>query len=50
VPGKTILKTYRLESNLVRRVMQPGTPNGGEAHREPQAEKKKEAAKAKKKR
>jgi SH3-like domain-containing protein len=44
VPGKTILKTYRLESNLVRRVIQPGTPTGGEAH--PVAEKKKEAAKA----
>jgi SH3-like domain-containing protein len=44
VPGKTILKTYRLESNLVRRIIQPGTPTGGEAH--PEAEKKKEAAKA----
>jgi SH3-like domain-containing protein len=43
VPGKTILKTYRLESNLVRRVLQPGTPTGGEARPEPQAEKKKEA-------
>ena len=43
VPGKTILKTYRLEGNLVRRVIQPGTPAGGEARPEPQAEKKKEA-------
>jgi hypothetical protein len=50
VPGNTILKTYRLEGNLVRRVIQPGTATGGEAHPEPQAEKKKEAAKAKKKR
>jgi SH3-like domain-containing protein len=50
VPGKTILKTYRLESNLVRRVIQPGTPTGGEARPEPQAEKKKAAAKGKKKR
>jgi len=50
VPGKTILKTYRLESNLVRRVIQPGTPTGGEAHPEPQAEKKKIAAKAKRRR
>jgi SH3-like domain-containing protein len=47
-PGKTILKTYRLEGNLVRRVIQPGTPTGGEAHPEPQAEKKKNAAKTKK--
>jgi hypothetical protein len=50
VPGKTILKTYRLESNLVRRVIQPGTPTGGEAHPEPQAEKKKVAAKTKRRR
>ena len=49
-PGKTILKTYRLESNLVRRVIQPGTPTGGEAHPAPEAEKKKVAAKGKKKR
>jgi uncharacterized protein YgiM (DUF1202 family) len=47
-PGKTILKTYRLEGNLVRRVIQPGTPTGGEARPAP-AEKKKET-KAKKKR
>jgi SH3-like domain-containing protein len=45
VPGKTILKTYQLEGNLVRRVIQPGTPTGGEARPEPQAEKKKIAAK-----
>jgi len=50
VPEKTILKTYRLESNLVRRVIQPGTPAGGEARPEPQAEKKGTAAKTKKKR
>jgi hypothetical protein len=49
VPGKTILKTYRLEGNLVRRVIQPGTPTGGEARPGPAAEKK-VAAKAKKKR
>jgi SH3-like domain-containing protein len=40
VPGKTVLKTYRLESNLVRRVLQPGVPAPAEAHPEP--EKKKE--------
>jgi SH3-like domain-containing protein len=50
VPGKTILKTYRLEGNLVRRVIQPGTPTGGEAHPEPQAEKKKVAAKTRRRR
>jgi SH3-like domain-containing protein len=50
VPGKTILKTYRLEGNLVRRVIQPGTPTGGEAHPAPQAEKKKVAAKARRRR
>jgi len=49
VPGKTILKTYRLEGNLVRRVIQPGTPTGGEAHPQPQAEKKKEAKTKKRK-
>jgi SH3-like domain-containing protein len=49
VPEKTILKTYRLESNLVRPVIQPGTPKGGEAHPAPTAEKK-NAAKVKKKR
>jgi SH3-like domain-containing protein len=49
-PGKTVLKTYRLESNLVRRVLQPGMPAPGEAHPEPVAEKKKKEVKAKKRR
>jgi SH3-like domain-containing protein len=44
VPGKTVLKTYRLEGNLVRRVIQPGTTAPGEAHPEPVTEKKKGAA------
>ena len=44
VPGKTVLKTYRLESNLVRRVIQPGTTASGEAHPEPVSDKKKAAA------
>jgi SH3-like domain-containing protein len=48
VPGKTITKTYRLEGNLVRRVVAPGTPTGGEA-RPVLAEKKKDV-KPKKKR
>jgi SH3-like domain-containing protein len=50
VPGKTILKTYRLEGNLVRRVIQPGTPTGGESRPEPATDKKKVGAKAKKRR
>jgi hypothetical protein len=48
VPGKTILKTYRLEGNLVRRVSQPGTTAPVEARPEPVAEKK--SVKGKKKR
>jgi hypothetical protein len=52
VPGKTVVKTYRLEGNLVRRILQPGTQAPGEAHPAPVAEKKKaaKAAKAKRKR
>jgi hypothetical protein len=46
-PSKTMLKTYRLEGNLVRRVIPPGAPTGGEARPEPAAEKKKVGAKAK---
>ncbi len=45
VPGKTVLKTYRLEGNLVRRVLEPGVPPPGEAHPEPVSEKKKKEAK-----
>ena len=40
VPGKTILKTYRMEGNLVRRVLVPGVPVPGEAHPEAETEKK----------
>jgi hypothetical protein len=47
VPGKTVLKTYRLEGNLVRRVLPPGTQAPGEAHPEPVVEKKKTAKAAK---
>lgn len=55
VPGKTVLKTYRLEGNLVRRVLKPGDTAPGETHPEPVMEKKKELrakarAKAKKRR
>jgi hypothetical protein len=50
VAGKTVTKTYRLEGNLVRRVLPPGATAPGEAHPEPVAEKKKAAAKGKKRR
>jgi hypothetical protein len=50
VPGKTVTKTYRLEGNLVRRVLAPGTTAPGEAHPEPVMEKKKKEMKAKKRR
>jgi uncharacterized protein YgiM (DUF1202 family) len=39
-PGKTVAKTYRLEGNLIRRILQPGTQAPEEAHPEPVAEKK----------
>jgi SH3-like domain-containing protein len=42
VPGKTIQKTYRLEGNLVRRILAPGAPPPAEARPEPAAEKKKD--------
>lgn len=48
-PGKTNTKTYRLEGNLVRRVIQPGTAAPGDAHPEPIAEKKKKSDLRKKK-
>ena len=51
VPGQTVLKTYRLEGNLVRRIVAPSTPPPAEAHAEPVSDKKnqkqKEAAKKK---
>ncbi len=50
MPQKTILKTYRLEGNTVRRVIQPGTPTGGEAHPAPTEKKDKKAAATKTKR
>ncbi len=48
-PGKTITRTFRLENNYVRRVVQPGAPPVMEAHPEPVVDKKKDA-KGKKKR
>jgi hypothetical protein len=44
VPGKTVLKTYRLEGNLVRRVLPPNVEAPGEAHPEPVKKKVKKAA------
>ena len=49
VPGRTILKTYRLEGNYVHRILAPGTKAGGEARPEPAPEKKKDAKAAKSK-
>lgn len=39
-PGKMIAKTYRLEGNICRRIIQPGTQGPAEAHPEPVEEKK----------
>ncbi|MEO6909728.1 MAG: SH3 domain-containing protein [Edaphobacter sp.] len=50
VPGKTVLKTYRLEGNLVRRVLPPGTTAPGEAHPNPVKDKKANAAKSRRRR
>ncbi len=50
VPGKTVLKTYRLEGNLVRRVLPPGVTAPGEAHPNPVKEKKKVAVGSRRKR
>jgi hypothetical protein len=47
VPGKTNLKTYRLEGNLIRRVVDPTAAPAGDAHPEPVTEKKKKAAASK---
>ena len=49
VPRKTIEKTYRLEGNVARRIIAPGTPTGGEAHPEPVEKKKDTKAPAKRK-
>jgi SH3-like domain-containing protein len=35
-PGRTIEKTYRLEGNICRRILQPGTQPPAEAHTEPE--------------
>ncbi|MDE1176255.1 MAG: SH3 domain-containing protein [Edaphobacter sp.] len=43
VPGKTNVKTYRLEGNLVRRVTDPSVTAPADAHPQPVPEKKKKA-------
>ena len=40
-PARTITKTYRLEGNIVRRILPPNTPPPDEAHPYPVEEKKK---------
>lgn len=42
-PGRTIDKTYRLEGNITRRLIAPGTPPPAEAHPEPDLKKKRES-------
>ena len=42
VPGPTIVKTYRLEGNVLHRLLATGEVAPDEAHPEPEAEKKKE--------
>ena len=39
-PSRTLTKTYRLEANLVRRILPPGMPAPEEAHPNPESEKK----------
>jgi SH3-like domain-containing protein len=46
VPGKTVWKTYRLEGNLVRRVLPPNTEAPDEAHPEPVVKKARRAVTA----
>jgi SH3-like domain-containing protein len=42
-PARTVAKTYRLEGNLCRRIVQPGVPSPAEAHPDAETEKKAEA-------
>jgi hypothetical protein len=50
VPGKTVLKTYRLEGNLVRRVLPPNVEAPDEAHPVPVEKKEKKAARSRRRR
>jgi hypothetical protein len=47
VPAKTVVKTYRLEGNMVRRLVQPGTPAPMEARPVAEVKKKVEGKKRK---
>jgi SH3-like domain-containing protein len=49
-PGRTLDKTYRLEGNITRRLIAPGTPPPPEAHPEPELKKKKETIAKRRKR
>ncbi|QNI37929.1 SH3 domain-containing protein [Edaphobacter albus] len=49
VPGKTNLKTYRLEGSIVRRIVDPTIPPPDDAHPDPMPVKKKKAAAVSKK-
>ncbi len=47
-PGKTIEKAYRLEGNICRRLLPPGSPPPAEAHPSPEVEKKARIARKRK--
>ncbi len=47
-PGATVTKTYRLEGNICRRILQPGTPAPEEFHPTPETDKKDKGKKKKK--
>jgi len=47
IPGKTVTKTYRLEGNICRRLLPPGTTGPEEYHPDPEVEKKAKAGKKK---
>ena len=47
-PGATVTKTYRLEGNITRRILQPGTPAPEEFHPTPETDKKDKGKKKKK--
>ena len=47
IPGKTVTKTYRLEGNICRRLLPPGTTGPEEYHPDPEVEKKVKVGKKK---
>jgi len=48
-PGNMVTKTYRLEGNICRRILAPGTQPPAELHPDPEPDKKDKAKKGKKK-